>query len=282
MTPGSIVDEIIASTAEAIIERKQLKPLETLERELVIVNQINRPRDFIAALQSKDLSLIAEIKRASPSRGTFPVKLSVNELAIAYASAGASAISVVTEPKYFHGSLSYLTLVRSAVSLPVLCKDFIIDPYQVYEARACGADAVLLIASILGSSRLQELLKLTTDLGMAALIEVHNIRDLEKALAGPARLIGINNRDLSTFNVTLETTLSLRPLVPAGITIVSESGIHSAQDVETLRHVGINAILVGESLVTSPDPALKLAELLGKQSGVRTANSAPARHSKQG
>jgi len=264
MTPGSIVDEIIASTAEAVIERKRLKPLETLERELVLVNDTNHPRDFAAALQSNSMSLIAEIKRASPSRGIFPVKLGITELAMAYASAGASAISVVTEPQYFHGSLSYLTTVRSAVNLPVLCKDFIIDPYQVYEARLCGADAVLLIATILGSSRLYELQGLAADLGMAALVEVHNVRDLEKALSGPVKLIGINNRDLSTFNVTIETTMSLRPLVPAGITVVSESGIRSAKDVEILRQTGVNAILVGESLVTSPDPASKIAELMGK------------------
>jgi len=174
--------------------------------------------------------------------------------------------------EFFFGGLSYLTLVKKIVDLPVLCKDFIIDPYQVYEARACRADAVLLIASILGSSRLQELLDLAADLDMAALVEVHNIRDLEKALSAPVKLIGINNRDLSTFNVTLETTLSLRPLVPAGITVVSESGIHSGKDVEILRRAGVDAILVGESLVTSPDPVGKIAELLGKHPDIKTPN----------
>jgi indole-3-glycerol phosphate synthase len=269
MTPGNILDEIIASTAEAVTERKRLKPLDTLKRELV---HVNRTRDFAAALLKNELSLIAEIKRASPSRGILPVKLSIAELATAYATAGASAISVVTEPEFFFGGLSYLTLVKKIVDLPVLCKDFIIDPYQVYEARACRADAVLLIASILGSSRLQELLDLAADLDMAALVEVHNIRDLEKALSAPVKLIGINNRDLSTFNVTLETTLSLRPLVPAGITVVSESGIHSGKDVEILRRAGVDAILVGESLVTSPDPVGKIAELLGKHPDIKTPN----------
>lgn len=270
MTPGSIVDKIIASTVEAVSERKRLKPLEILKRELVIVNHTSRPKDFAAALQSNSIRLIAEIKMASPSHGIFPVKLGVTEIAMVYASAGASAISIVTEPKYFHGNPSYLTPVRSTVDLPVLCKDFIIDPYQIYEARVNGADAVLLIAAILGSSRLHELQRLAADLGMAALVEVHNVRDLEKALSGPVKLVGINNRDLSTFNVSLETTLSLRPLVPAGITVVSESGIRSAEEVEMLRQIGVNAILVGESLVTSPDPARKIMELLGKQSSTNT------------
>lgn len=272
MTPGSILDEIIASTAEAVTERKRIRPVESLERELVIAGQTRPPRDFTAALHGKDISVIAEIKRASPSRGIFSIRLSITELAISYASAGASAISVVTEPRYFHGNLSYITQARDTAGLPVLCKDFIIDPYQIYEARVCGADAVLLIASMLGSSRLQNLAVLTAELGMTALIEVHSIEDLEKALACPARLIGINNRDLSTFNVSLETTLRLRPLVPAGITVISESGIRTVEDVEMLRRAGINAILVGESLVTSPDPARKLAELLGKRPGTGNFN----------
>jgi len=263
MTPGGIINEIIASTAEAVTERKRLKPLEILERELVPVRPV---RDFAGALQGNNgISLIAEIKMASPSRGIFPVKFSITELASAYASAGASAISIVTEPRYFHGSLSYLTPVRHTVNLPILCKDFIIDPYQIYEARNYGADAVLLIAAILGSSRLHELQGLAADLGMAALVEVHNVRELEKALSGPVKLIGINNRDLSTFNVSLETTLRLRPLVPPGITVVSESGIHSAEDVRILKQADVKAILVGESLVISPDPASKIAELLGKR-----------------
>ncbi|MCX8125881.1 MAG: indole-3-glycerol phosphate synthase TrpC [Dehalococcoidia bacterium] len=273
MTQGRVLDQIIEYTGESIAIRKQLKPAETLKRELINVSQ---PKNFPEALQHNGLNLIAEIKMASPSRGVFPLRLSVTELAIIYASAGASAISVVTESRYFRGSLSYLTTVRSTVDLPLLCKDFIIDPYQVYEARLYGADAVLLIASILGSSKLQELCKITSDLGMAPLVEVHNIRDVEKALAAPTKLIGINNRDLTTFKVSLETTLRLRPLIPAGIIVVSESGIRSNEDVELLKRAGVHAILVGESLVTSPNPASKLAELMGKRECANTSNPTSA------
>jgi indole-3-glycerol phosphate synthase len=176
---------------------------------------------------------------------------------------GAAAISVLTEPEFFRGSLEDLRAARQATDLPLLCKDFILDPFQIYQARAYGADAVLLIAAILSLPELSLLIQVAHSLGMAALVEVHNEEEARKALAAEAALIGINNRDLRDFSVTLETTLRIRPLIPSAVPVVSESGIRSREDVLALQEVGVNAILVGESLVTAPDPVAKIKELLG-------------------
>jgi len=221
------------------------------------------PRNFGAALDGPDISLIAEVKRASPSKGPLRPDLDASSLAREYSAAGAAAISVLTEKDYFLGGFADLEAARAAAGLPVLCKDFIIEEYQVYEARAHGADAVLLIAAVLTRRRLEDLLATARSLGMAALVEVHNRSELAEALECRPAIIGINNRDLADFSVDIKTTLDLRPLVPPGILVVSESGIRTHDDVRMLQEIGVDAVLVGEALVTSPSPAAKIAELLG-------------------
>ncbi len=235
-------------------------PLADLERR--ILDQ-DPPRDFAKALNGMKISLIAEIKRASPSKGVLRQNLAVSPIAHLYSQKGAAAISVLTEQDHFQGSFADLEAARNEVELPLLCKDFIVDRYQVYQARAHGADAVLLIAAILNQHELSALLETAYSLEMTALVEVHNQGELEKALNCTPRIIGINNRNLADFSVNLETTLTLRPAVPSGVLVVSESGIHSREDVLTLQQTGVDAILVGEALVTSSDPAAKIDELMG-------------------
>jgi indole-3-glycerol phosphate synthase len=220
-------------------------------------------RDFAAALMGPGPRLIAEIKRVSPAKGALNPNLSPARMARAYADAGAHALSVLTDTEFFHGSDSDLVEARAEVNLPVLRKDFVIAPYQVYEARALGADAVLLIAALLPANELADLHSLARALGLAALVEVHAPEEIPSALAAGAALIGINNRNLATFDVDLITTETVAPLLPCGVTIVSESGIGSAADVSRALAAGATAILVGEALVTAPDPAQRVAELLG-------------------
>jgi len=210
-----------------------------------------------------EIRLIAEVKKASPSRGLIRADFDPAEIAAAYEEVGASAISVLTDEKYFQGRLEYLEAVHRAVSLPVLQKDFIIDPYQVYEARAALADAILLIVAALCREELTEFMALAEELGMASLVEVHTSEELDVALEIGARIIGINNRDLRTFETKLDTTLGLAPRVPADRILVSESGIFTRADVERLMGAGVDAILVGESLMREPDPGTKVRELLG-------------------
>ncbi|MCK5584692.1 indole-3-glycerol phosphate synthase TrpC, partial [Candidatus Bipolaricaulota bacterium] len=205
-----------------------------------------------------------ELKKASPSRGVLKHDFDPVSLASLYATHGASAISVLTEPHYFGGSLAILQQVVHALGdnrPPVLRKDFIVDPYQVFEARACGADCLLLIAALLDKSLLVEFLKLSHELGMRCLVEVHDEAELDRALESGAQIIGINNRDLRTFNVNLATFETLRPRIPDGHIVVSESGIRGREDVERLRAVGVDAVLVGEALMIAPDVAAKLGEL---------------------
>ncbi|MBT9148710.1 MAG: Indole-3-glycerol phosphate synthase [Dehalococcoidia bacterium] len=254
-----ILDEIVASTKKLIANRKSRVSIAEMAQA---ARDQTPPRDFAAALGGSNIRLIAEVKRASPSKGLLAPNIAAAALARTYEKAGAAAISVLTETEYFRGSLADLEAVRTAVSLPILHKDFVLDPYQVYEARAHGADAVLLIVAILSPGELQNLLKTTHSLGMVALVEVHDREDLEQALAVDPKIIGINNRSLADFSLSLETTVELRPLVPGGKIIVSESGIHTRDDVKTLEDIGVDAILVGEALVRSADPARKIRELL--------------------
>jgi indole-3-glycerol phosphate synthase len=228
------------------------------------------PLDFVRALRRREPggppgpALIAEIKRASPSRGDLAPALDPLDLACCYRENGAAAISVLTETRHFKGSLDDLRRVAAAgLGAPLLRKDFIFDPWQVYEARQAGADAVLLIAACLEPAQLTLLHDLIVELGMAALVEVHNRPELETALACRPALLGINNRNLLTFDVSLETTFLLRPSVPPGVTVVSESGIHSREDVLALHAAGVDAILVGEALVTSADTAAGVRSLIG-------------------
>ncbi|MFC1924590.1 indole-3-glycerol phosphate synthase TrpC [Chloroflexota bacterium] len=256
-----VLDQIVAHVREGLAQRKQQTPLEQLELSL---DYYGAPRDFGRALRSGRVEIIAEIKRASPSKGWLNQNLDVPKLAVSYARSGAAAISVLTEPEWFKGDPAYLTAARQMVKLPLLCKDFILEPYQIYEARSHGADAILLITSLLSSFELSELIEVARSLDMAALVEVHNEQELKKALDARVKLIGINNRNLADFSVDLGTTLRLRSLIPPNITVVSESGIKSYEDISILQKNGVNAVLVGETLVSSSDPEAKLRELKGE------------------
>lgn len=255
-----ILNEIVARTRQLVEHRKMQLPLNEVKNKAM---SSQPPRDFAKSLQNKGINLIAEIKRASPSKGILSPYLNAPALGKTYEQNGAAAISVLTEPEYFKGSLADLEMVHEAVSVPVLRKDFIFDQYQVFEARAYGADAVLLIAAILNQKELGLLLKITHSLGMAALVEIHSRDELMKVWDVNPRIIGINNRNLADFSVDLETTANLRLLVPSDTIVVSESGIHNRKDVLKLQMAGVNAILVGEALVTSSDPGEKIRELMG-------------------
>jgi indole-3-glycerol phosphate synthase len=257
-----ILDRIVDSTRKSLPARKARNPLASLRQA---VDCQAPPRDFAGALRGQTVRLIAEIKRASPSKGLLSPDLSASSLARVYSRSGAAAISVLTEPVYFRGSFADLEAASAEVRLPVLCKDFIVDTYQVFEARAHRADAVLLIAAILSQHELSSLLEATRSLGMTALVEVHNRDELTGALRLSPRVIGMNNRNLADFSVDLGTTLSLRPLTPSSVVVVSESGIHKRDDVLKLQEALVDAILVGEALVTSPDPGAKIQELLGRE-----------------
>ncbi|MDH4368160.1 MAG: indole-3-glycerol phosphate synthase TrpC, partial [Dehalococcoidia bacterium] len=204
----------------------------------------------------------AEVKQASPSRGVLNAQLNHTELAQTYAESGAAAISVLTEKNYFMGRIEHLAAIKEVVGVPLLRKDFIFDHYQIYESRAYGADALLLIAATLNQGQLKELVSLSRNLGLGCLVEVHNESEIERAMFSEAEIIGINNRDLNTFAVDINTTHRLRPLVPKGKILVSESGIRSRRDMEKLGKWGVDAVLVGEALVTAGDVRAKIKELL--------------------
>ena len=255
------LDRIVAETKKGLEERQQVVPMAELD---AAIETRPAPLDLAKALSGDGLSLIAEVKRASPSKGALDLDLDAVELARTYAACGAAAISVLTEESYFKGSGRDLEAVKKALpNVPVLRKDFIVDPYQLFEARAWGADAVLLIAAILDDERLKELMTLSHRLGMQCLVEVHNEAELSRALNVDARLIGINNRNLDTMVVDINVTRELRPLIPSNHIVVSESGIKSREGMEKLRSWEVNAVLIGEALVTAGDVAARIKELLG-------------------
>jgi len=257
-----ILDKIVADVKIDLAAKKKLVPLAEMKMSASLQPP---PLDFAAALRGDKVRLIAEVKKASPSKGIICADFNPVNIAKIYAANGAAAISVLTEPKYFQGSLDYLRDIKKALAakpLPLLRKDFIFDPYQVFEARAYGADCLLLIVAILSPAQLFELLQLSRQLGMMNLVEVHNTVELEIALNSGAAVIGINNRDLNTFKVDLKTTSVLRPLIPADRLVVSESGIKTRKDIQQLQEWGVNAALIGEALMTSPDIAAKMKELL--------------------
>lgn len=225
------------------------------------------PRDFRLALREPGIGLIAEVKFASPVKGQFLEGVDPVDLASAYEHAGANAISILTDEHFFKGHLDFLTDIRKSVNIPCLRKDFIIDPYQIHEARAAGADAILLIVSILSDEQIKDYLGLAKDYGMACLVETHDAEEIKRALAAGAHIIGINNRDLKSFKVDFETTLQLKKLVPGGHVLVSESGIYTREDVKRLEDGGVDAVLVGEAIVTSGDVTGKVRELLGHDAG---------------
>ena len=262
---SDILSEIVAHKRREVAGLKKRHRLEQLG---IKARPLKDGGAFRAALTRPGISLIAEIKKASPSAGVIREDFDPAALARTYAEAGVAAISVITDQKFFQGDLAYLAeAARAAPSLPLLRKDFIIDPYQVYESRLKGASAILLIAAVLSREELASLRLLAATLGMDALVEVHEEAELAKALAAGARIIGINNRDLRTFEVSLETTLRLRPRIPAGVVVVSESGIKTRGDVVRLEEAGVDAILVGTSLMRSPDPGAKVRELLAELPG---------------
>src|SRR3954452_8903377 len=266
---STILDQIIETKRAEVAQRKQTVPIEQLKET---IQTLGRPRNFFQAVSkkpiNKPLNLIAEVKKASPSAGVIRPDFDPVKIAQAYAAAGADALSVLTDEQYFQGKLEYLHAIRDVVKLPVLRKDFIIDPYQVYEARAAGADAILLIAECLPVNEMIDLQILATELNLTCLIEVHDMDNLirvrDHVIGFPHRsysLLGINNRDLRTFRTDLGATLRLAELVEDRSVLVSESGIHTAQDVKKLAEAGVGAVLVGESLMRSDDIGEKVKEL---------------------
>jgi len=257
-----ILDRIVADNLRELEARKCSFPLNELKRA---ASEQPPALDFASALRGDHIQLIAEVKKASPSMGIIRPDFNPVEIAQTYASNGASAISVLTETKYFQGSLNYLKAIRTALGnkrLPLLRKDFLYESYQIYESRAYGADSLLLIVAILNPEKLEELLELSHQLNISCLVEVHNEAELEIALRSGARIIGINNRDLTTFTVDITTTEQLRPLIPPDRIVVSESGIKGRSDMEKLKKWGVDAVLTGEVLMSAPDIATKMKELL--------------------
>ena len=254
-----ILQRIVADNLAGLEERKKRLPLAQMKEAALAQPS---PLDFAAALCGEGLKLIAEVKKASPSKGVIRGDFRPVEIARVYAAGGAAAISVLTEARHFQGSLDYLRAIKDALGdKPLLRKDFIFDPYQVYEARAYGADALLLIVAMLEPGQMTELLALSRELGMGCLVEVHNEAELEVALASGASIIGINNRDLTSFTVDLAVTGRLRPLIPPDRLVVSESGIRSRDDIERVREWGVDAVLIGESFMAVPDIAARMREL---------------------
>jgi indole-3-glycerol phosphate synthase len=257
-----ILDTIVETKRREAALRKAATPLAGLEK---MIASMPPARDFKAALDADaGCAIIAEVKRRSPSRGLLRADFAPVRIALEYESHGAAAVSVLTDATFFGGSDADLTAVKDAVTLPVLRKEFIIDPYQIYETRAIGADALLLIAAILTEGQLRGYRELAESLGMSALVEIHNREELARALSCGARIIGINNRDLKTFVTDIRTSVELAPLIPKDRIAISESGIRTRGEIETLLKAGIRAFLIGETLIASPEIGPKLKELLGK------------------
>jgi indole-3-glycerol phosphate synthase len=261
---SDILTTILARKAVENGERSQLVSLRELSARC---EGLPPTRGFGAALEAKISAglpaVIAEVKKASPSKGVIRADFKPDDIARSYELGGAACLSVLTDVDFFQGSDAYLVQARAACNLPVLRKDFVIDAYQVYEARALGADCILLIVAAIGDAALAELTHLAMDLGMDVLVEVHDIDELERALQGPALLIGINNRNLRTFEVTLDTTLAMRSAVPKDRLLVTESGIFTADDVQRMRAADVHAFLVGEAFMRAEDPGAELARVFG-------------------
>jgi indole-3-glycerol phosphate synthase len=257
-----VLQAILARKREEIDERQALRPLDAVREAALAAPP---PRGFARALRARralDLpAVIAEVKKASPSKGLIRADFDPAAIARSYEAGGATCLSVLTDVDYFQGRDDYLQQARAACALPVLRKDFTIDAWQVYESRALGADCILLIVAALDDVRLAELTVLALDLDMDVLVEVHDLNELERALQVPAPLLGINNRNLRTFDVSLDTTLALREAVPADRILVTESGIATRADVARMRGAGVNAFLIGETFMRAPDPGTALREL---------------------
>lgn len=261
-----ILDKILQSKIVEVKSRKAAQPMDELMRR---TKDMPHALDFAGALKQNAIGLpavIAEVKKASPSKGLIRSDFDPASIALAYESAGASAVSVLTDSEFFQGSLDYLSLVKKTISLPVLRKDFVIDEYQLWEARAAGADAVLLIVAALEKSMLRNLMAVAGGIGLQCLVEVHDEFEMDVAMSVGARIIGINNRNLQTFEVSLDTTSRLlrnAKNVKQDAQIVSESGIFTREDMQKLGHMGVDAVLIGEALMREHDIAAKLRELIG-------------------
>jgi indole-3-glycerol phosphate synthase len=258
----TILRQILARKSEEVAERRAKHSLHSLESR---IREQVATRPFGQALRQRaaagDCAVIAEIKKASPSKGVIREDFHPAQIAASYQQGGAACLSVLTDVDFFQGGDSYLQQARAACDLPVLRKDFTVDPYQVVEARAIGADAVLLIVAALADAQMQELSRTASEVGVDVLVEVHDRAELERALELPTPLIGINNRDLHTFETRLETTLELLSHIPAERLVITESGIHTAADVALMREANVNAFLVGETFMRAADPGAKLREL---------------------
>jgi len=257
---GTVLDRILEARRAEVDHRKRVLPETALKYGAKAAPPL---RDFAAALTRDGLNVIAELKPASPSRGVIREPFDPVALAQSLANAGAAALSVLTEGEFFRGTLKNMRDARKSVELPVMRKDFIFDPWQVWEARANDADSFLLIVAVLGDGLLRELLELGREIGMEPLVEVHTQEELDRALAAGARIIGVNNRNLKTLEVRVETSFDLIDHIPEHCVAVTESGIRTHEELKTLRDVGYDAFLIGTSLMLAPDPGAALAELLG-------------------
>lgn len=259
---SDILDKIVAVKREEITAARAKRDLAAVRRAAETRQQV---RDFAGALRAKigagRAAVIAEVKKASPSKGVLREHFVPAQIAASYERHGAACLSVLTDVQFFQGSAAYLEEARAACALPVLRKDFMVDAYQVFEARAMGADCILLIAACLDDAQMADLEAQALALGMAVLVEVHDGAELDRALRLQTPLVGINNRNLRSFEVTLETTLALLPRVPADRVLITESGILAAHDVARMRHAGVHAFLVGEAFMRAPDPGAALAQL---------------------
>jgi indole-3-glycerol phosphate synthase len=259
-----ILDEIVSRKSERLNTVKARLSLGEIRAR---INDSEKSRDFAAAIKrspQEPVKLIAEIKGASPSKGVIREGFDPVSIARIYEEENVHAVSILTEEDYFKGSLSFLSDARRVLSKPVLRKDFIIDEYQIYESRANGADAILLIAALLGKNQALEYLHLADELGLSVLFEIHDFKELEMALMVDSKIIGINNRNLKTLRVDINTTFALRKEIPSGRIVVSESGIRTRDDVRKMQEAGIDAMLIGTALMESPDISQKLVELMGK------------------
>ena len=254
-----ILDRIVEAKRHEVAARKEMTPFAHMEDAR---GNLLPVRDFRGAIDNAPCSIIAEVKRSSPSKGRIREEFDPVQIATIYQDNGAHAVSVLTDEAFFEGKGEYLTAIKKTIDLPLLRKDFIIDPYQIYETRIIGGDAVLLIASLLEQGQLREYITLAEALGLAPLVEVHTREELDMALAAEAEIIGINNRNLQTFATDIETTLKLAPLIPSDRTVVTESGINTREDIEQLMEAGIHCFLIGEILMRAEDIGWKLRELL--------------------
>jgi indole-3-glycerol phosphate synthase len=267
---ANILDRIAAATARRVAREKAAIPLSQLISQCRELRRNTRRTPlasdtfaFEAALSKPGLAFICEVKKASPSKGVIAETFPYAEIARDYEAAGAACVSVLTEPDFFLGSDAYLREIARTLSIPTLRKDFILDPYQIYQARLLGAEAALLICSILNPKKLRDFLSLADDLGLSCLVEVHDAGELEQALSAGARVVGVNNRDLRTFQVDLQNSVRLREITPPGVLFTAESGISSREDVALLEACGVDAVLVGETLMRSPDRQKTLRALMG-------------------